>query len=379
MPKMTSNDEFIEKVRSVHGDRFDYSKLEYAGNKNKLNVVDLDGIEYSIIAKNLTRGDVPSIQSALNKNLAFEIRSRKLHGDKYDYSKSEYIDAVSKVKIICPIHGEFEQVANNHLTGRGCYLCGLDSTRESSTESIDSVRSRDLCVNKNIRVLQRIENDSKRVLIEDNLGIKYIVLINKLLSGRVPSILTAINKTEAFKTKATFKHNGAYSYEKLNYINSDLNITITCPIHGDFIQSPKGHLSGKGCYGCARDRIAIANRINSTGWTISDWIKAGESSKSFIGYRVYILECFNEDERFIKIGRTFNPINVRYMCESRMPYEYNVITEIEGGAHHMFKLESKLKRLCKAFRYSVKIPFGGMYECFTPDCLELLKDYINKE
>ena len=310
---------------------------------------------------------------------SFINKAKSIHGDKYDYSSSVYVNAITKIKIICPIHGEFLQSPHDHNNNKGCFKCGIESTISSRFISIDDIAKKLLQIHPNIKILNRIPEDPTRVLVEDEFNIKYIVQLYKLLNGKIPSVRSALNPSEAFKIKAMNIHNGLYSYEHLIYVNSKSNVIITCPKHGDFNQSPAKHLSGQGCWDCAREKIYSSNRKSPTGWTISDWIKAGESSKTFIGYRVYILDCFNDNERFIKIGRTFNPINIRYMCDSRMPYEYNIITEIEGGAHHMFKLESKLKRLCKAFRYSVRIPFGGQYECFTPDCLELLKDYINKE
>lgn len=49
--------------------------------------------------------------------------ARAIHGDKYDYSKVEYVNSRTKVCIICPIHGEFFQEANGHIQGKKCYLC----------------------------------------------------------------------------------------------------------------------------------------------------------------------------------------------------------------------------------------------------------------
>lgn len=54
-------------------------------------------------------------------------KARKIHGDKYDYSKVKYIDSNTKVTIICPIHGEFEQRPANHISGQGCPKCELKS------------------------------------------------------------------------------------------------------------------------------------------------------------------------------------------------------------------------------------------------------------
>jgi hypothetical protein len=310
---------------------------------------------------------------------SFINKAKCIHGDKYDYSSSVYVDARTKIKIKCPIHGEFLQSPCDHNKGNGCIDCGFESTKNSRLISIEDARKRLSLIQPNIKILNRIIGRSNKVLVEDDIGIKYIVGLCKLFEGKIPAVRSALDPQNAFILKSSNVHSGIYSYEKLIYVDSNSSVIITCHKHGDFKQVAKKHLFGQGCPACARDRITTASKNNPTGWTISDWIKAGESSKSFIGYRVYILECFNKTERFVKIGRTFNPIQLRYKCESRMPYEYNIIAEIEGSAHHMFKLESKLKRMCKNFKYSVGIPFGGQYECFTPDCLELLKDYINKE
>lgn len=58
----------------------------------------------------------------MTKNEFIE-KARKVHGDKYDYSKVEIEKTVDKIIIICPRHGEFEQIANSHLQGRGCAMC----------------------------------------------------------------------------------------------------------------------------------------------------------------------------------------------------------------------------------------------------------------
>ena len=51
-------------------------------------------------------------------------KARQVHGDKYDYSKVEYKNNKTKICIVCPIHGEFWQRPNDHLNGRGCDKCG---------------------------------------------------------------------------------------------------------------------------------------------------------------------------------------------------------------------------------------------------------------
>ena len=61
---------------------------------------------------------------------------RQVHGDFYDYSKVIYINSCTKVIIICPVHGEFEQTPNSHLSGQGCPECGIKSQTKSQSEVI---------------------------------------------------------------------------------------------------------------------------------------------------------------------------------------------------------------------------------------------------
>lgn len=56
-------------------------------------------------------------------------RAKNVHGDKYDYSEVNYINSSTKVKIICPIHGGFEQIPNNHLRGAGCFRCKYEDAK----------------------------------------------------------------------------------------------------------------------------------------------------------------------------------------------------------------------------------------------------------
>ena len=65
-------------------------------------------------------------------------RFKKAHGDRYDYSLVEYVNSKTKVKIICPKHGEFEQTPNNHLNNKnGCPSCGIKSIKKALKKSKD--------------------------------------------------------------------------------------------------------------------------------------------------------------------------------------------------------------------------------------------------
>jgi hypothetical protein len=66
-----------------------------------------------------------------------------------------------------------------------------------------------------------------------------------------PTIKSAIDKTDAFIKKSKLSHRDKYNYSKVNYTNNLTKITIICPIHGEFIQTPNNHLNqSQGCSKC---------------------------------------------------------------------------------------------------------------------------------
>lgn len=237
-----------------------------------------------------------------------------VHNKKYSYAESEYTTNKKNVIITCPIHGNFEQTPARHLLGSGCKQCAIESVKE----------------------ILRIKNASN---------------------------------TEEFISKANKVHNELYCYDKVEYVNSKTKVTITCHIHGDFTQTPNDHLDGCGC-----PRCKYAN--TKTFWSYSDWEKAGKASLEFHNFKLYIIECFNEHERFIKIGKTFQNLNIRFQKGVKMPYEWNVLHVIESDASSVSILEKELHKICSKFHYIPKIRFGGSYECFEPNILDIIKDKL---
>jgi len=181
------------------------------------------------------------------------------------------------------------------------------------------------------------------------------------------------SNTEEFISKAKKIHGDKYSYDKTEYKNAKDKVIITCPIHGDFEQRPNDHLGKRGCSKCKFEKI---------GYSKSLWKKAAKESKHFIAFILYVLIVENEEERFIKIGRTFTSLSIRYGKSKggRMPYNYEEILVIEGGADEIFDLENVLKRKFKDHSYIPKIDFKGKTECFD-ECIldEILKKLKNKK
>ena len=125
MSKKKSNNEFIREVQLIHHNRYDYSKVKYINNKTKVCIICPDHGEFwQIPSDHLNGKGCPQCAGNVRYNKdTFVEKAKIIHNDRYDYSKVQYVNAHTKVCIICPEHGEFWQTPNNHLNGNGCPLC----------------------------------------------------------------------------------------------------------------------------------------------------------------------------------------------------------------------------------------------------------------
>ena len=145
-----TTEEYIEKCMSVHGDRYDYSKVNYIGAKEDVIIVcKIHGDFKKDAGKHSSGANCPEcseIEKKLNRvkreSIRFIEKSKKVHGDKYNYDKGLYIRSDQKVIITCTIHGDFEQTPAGHNSGAGCYDCGLERLRQHFKLSHEEVRKR---------------------------------------------------------------------------------------------------------------------------------------------------------------------------------------------------------------------------------------------
>ena len=107
-----NNEDFIKKAKAVHGDRYDYSKVQYVHNKTEVCIICREHGEFWQKPKNHLSGYGCPICSGRKKMRTSDFikKARSVHGEKYDYSKADYKGNTEKVCIICPEHGEFWQV-----------------------------------------------------------------------------------------------------------------------------------------------------------------------------------------------------------------------------------------------------------------------------
>ncbi len=217
--------------------------------------------------------------------------------------------------------------------------------------------------NSSINIIEEIKGNFNYVLVNTEFGICKIRK-GHLLDGVTPSIACALNKNEYYKNKANKIHNNKYNYSLINYNKAHTKLNFICKNHGKFLQSANCHLLGQGCPECKKETISVKNGNNSTGWTLNNWVKSSKTSKVFDSYKCYIIECYNDSERFLKIGRTFKKINKRFPTTVEMPYNYIIIKVFIGQPEYIFNLETKLKNMNKNNKYLPKLDFNGKKECF---------------
>lgn len=171
---------------------------------------------------------------------------------------------------------------------------------------------------------------------------------------------------ERFLEKCSEAHGDRYNYSKAIYKGSSKKVEIICMDHGSFYQRPNDHYTGQGCPMC---------RYEKSTFTYDGWLKNSVESKKFDSYKVYIIRVFNNEESFIKIGRTFTKISDRFGNGNNtfFPYNYEVIKIIEGSSKHIYDLEKKIHGTIKDFKYIPMISFNGKTECYSTDVLLKLK------
>lgn len=184
--------------------------------------------------------------------MKFIKRAKEKHGDLYDYSKTEYINAKTKVLIICPDHGEFQQLPGNHFR-YGCKKCsGKDLSKEEIMDKIRSVHG------LKYDYLSDFSKPTDRISIMCHDHGIFETSITEHIRGRrcrkcyhdQLKIDLLLSHQEVIEKCRTF-HGDKYDYSEMNYTGASNKIDIKCPIHGMFRQNAQSHWSGCGCPKCA--------------------------------------------------------------------------------------------------------------------------------
>ena len=187
-----SNKIFLNKCDEIHNNKYDYSLVNYKKAKDKIKIIcSIHGIFEQIAFHHKKGKGCPKCSHDKLRNNNFIQEFNKIHNNKYDYSLVKYKNNRTKIKIICPNHGVFEQVPQSHLNGFGCKKCSIEGG-----------------------------------------------------AGK------HMHTKEKFIEKAFNVHGNKYDYSLVNYKGSDIKIKIVCSTHGVFEQTPRHHLYDRGCPKC---------------------------------------------------------------------------------------------------------------------------------
>ena len=255
MRKLTT-EEFVEKAKTVHGDKYDYSKVEYLNNSTYVCIICPEHGEFWQKPSNHLMGNgCPKCNGKGLSSEEYIIEAHKVHGDKYDYSKVDYKSKKEKICIICPEHGEFWQIAQSHLSGHGCPKCAIEHCSDTQRLSKEDFISKAKSIHGDKYDYSKVEyvNAQTKVCITCPEHGEFLQVPNAHLrgSGCPKCGGKLVNNTEDFISRSNEIHNNKYDYSKVKYINSQTKVCIICPKHGEFWVTPNNHLRGKGCPKCS--------------------------------------------------------------------------------------------------------------------------------
>lgn len=202
--KPITKERFIERAIKKYGSKYDYNHVNYGNYISRVKIICPEHGEFWQSPKEHLRskhgcqkcGDKKINDKRTLTTGEFIKRSKKIHNHKYDYELVDYKNNITKVKIICPIHGVFEQDPCNHLRGNGCNKCGQDRLAKKVSVTVDNFISRSNLIHENKYDYSLVKN------------------ITPIISTKVP---------------------------------------IICPEHGVFEQIAHNHLSGYGCLKCSHN------------------------------------------------------------------------------------------------------------------------------
>lgn len=252
---------FLSKAKKVHGEQYDYSKVDYINSTTKVCITCPEHGDFWQTPQSHIRGN--KCPKCANKSRGskkrwttdeFVDKCIEVHGNEYDYSKVSYANSDTKVCIKCKKHGDFWQTPVNHLAGQGCPKCaGRTLSKEEVIEAF--IKKHGDRYNYSKVNFKKMHN--KVVIICPEHG-EFLQTPSKHLSGQGCPVCAKLkngeNKRlsrEEFLNRAIKIHGGAYNYDHVSFSNLNEDVEIQCNKHGYFKQRAADHLSGHGCPKCS--------------------------------------------------------------------------------------------------------------------------------
>lgn len=269
LSKKLTTEEWVAKATKVHGDKYDYSKVVYINNHTNIIIgCPIHGQTLQDPQRHIHGAGCQKcgIDKRANKRRTplseFIKRANDIHGNKYSYELVDYINSNTKIDIQCPIHGIFHQTPVAHLNRQGCPKCGdLTVAEKLSKQSADTFVDRATIVHAGRYSYSRVTYVNSRTKVEIICSVHGIFKQSPSnhLNGDGCPLCADVYKAnirsmgrEEFIRRANLIHEGKFNYDRVVYKNIQDKVLISCPLHGDFWQSPSGHLAGKGCRQCGQ-------------------------------------------------------------------------------------------------------------------------------
>jgi len=201
-----SNEEYIEALGKVHGDKYDLSLVNFTGTRHRvIGICEKHG-EFTLRADHfLSGGNCPqcarlaTIEKTRSNTEEFKEKVKAVHGDKYNFDKSVYTGSQDEITVTCSKHGDFKSIPSRLLLGNGCYSCSSETA-----------------------------NITKKKIKEES----------------------AETRFDSFVTRAIKIHGNKFKYHFKDFVDMKTKTRITCNKHGDFWQAPSSHIQDIGCPSC---------------------------------------------------------------------------------------------------------------------------------
>jgi ssDNA-binding Zn-finger/Zn-ribbon topoisomerase 1 len=254
-------------IQEIHGDKYDLSEFLYVNRRTKFTLKCEQHGSWLTLLDQVIRGQGCPIcgktAAAAKRRVSFEDfldQAREVHGNKYSYYKDRFVKISGKTKINCPIHGDFEQMADTHIRqGSGCPDCGFATQVEKRKMSLEDFILKSESVHGKKYEYSKViyTNSRKKIIVICPEHGEFYPAPGNFLSGSGCPKCSIIEQhenqkknVEDFINDSIKVHGDKYDYSKVVYYGGKSLVEITCKKHGLFRQTPNNHQRGNGCPSC---------------------------------------------------------------------------------------------------------------------------------
>ena len=263
-----TQDEFVARATEAHNTKYTYSHTVYVHFSIKVAITCPEHGDFMQLPGSHLQGHgCPRCSRNARRNTnEFITQGGIQHGGKYKYPRAVYVNESTKTTITCPEHGDFQQRPGSHLSGAGCPKCGDASAAAAHSSSTEDFVAKATTKHGGKYTYPRAVYGGKgsKLIITCPKHGEFKQTPNRHLAGQgcpkcglISAATSRSSSTAKFVASATDMHGEKYAYPA-RYVSARSRLTIACPKHGEFKQTPNSHLSGVGCPKCGRDARAAA-------------------------------------------------------------------------------------------------------------------------